>query len=121
MLTCILSMVEKTKRALTILQQKEEKNNVLVSGNTSKISYENQSKGSDSQTYEADVRQKASELVSNAVKAMDEKVLEVKRKAGKFKLFFFFFYCFTISNSFKSSCLGFFSFSLLLRKVRSKD
>ena len=68
MLNCILSMVEKTKRALTILQQRP-------------------SEAADGAPWgragdAADIKRQASEIMAQTVKATEERVAEVRRRAG---------------------------------------
>ena len=69
MLNCILSMVEKTKRALSILQHRP-------------------SESAESATYgsragdAADIKRQATEIMAQTVKATEERVAEVRRRAG---------------------------------------
>ncbi|KAF0300526.1 Protein CBFA2T3 [Amphibalanus amphitrite] len=67
MLNCILSMVEKTKRALTMLQQRP-------------------ADGGDATPWTrahepSDIRRQASEIMAQTVKATEERVAEVRRRA----------------------------------------
>ncbi|KAF2354017.1 Zinc finger MYND-type [Trinorchestia longiramus] len=83
MLNCILSMVEKTRRALTILQQREDG----TGGSTGGPSRGACAPPADglrcgrASEYDAEVRRHASELVAQAIRATEDRVAEVKRKA----------------------------------------
>ncbi|KAK9873850.1 hypothetical protein WA026_002207 [Henosepilachna vigintioctopunctata] len=67
MLNCILSMVEKTKRALTILQQR---NNQDVTNDWFR-----------KQDVSIDLKKAANEIMMQAVKQTEERVAEVKKRA----------------------------------------
>jgi len=106
MLNCILSMVEKTRKALGILQQRShenryEMNNSSGSGSGSSSQQQqqqqqqqwkrrssnssNSSGGSHNQEigYEAsELRRQAGELIAHTLKATEDRVSQVKRKAG---------------------------------------
>lgn len=82
MLNCILSMVEKTKRALAILQERE---NVVTSNDgvvlTNGINGEH---GSASRRHNGDdVKRTVNELIAHTVRLTEEKVAYVRRKAGR--------------------------------------
>ncbi|XP_042228604.1 protein CBFA2T2-like isoform X2 [Homarus americanus] len=78
MLTCILSMVEKTRRALTMLQQKEDRDG---SSGVSRVSGMSAADLRHRADYDADVRRHAAELVAQSIRTTEERVSEVKRKA----------------------------------------
>jgi len=89
MLNCILSMVEKTRRALGILQQRSvashsDKNDNLAPWKRSRLSNNNHQE----MIHEAsELRRQAGELIAQTLKATEDRVSEVKRKAGWFHLF----------------------------------
>lgn len=83
MLNCILSMVEKTRRALGILQQRanndkqvqQQKRRDSSSSSSSLIHHQQV-------TYEAsELRRQAGELIAQTLKATEDRVSQVKRKA----------------------------------------
>ncbi|XP_053637897.1 protein CBFA2T1 isoform X3 [Cherax quadricarinatus] len=78
MLTCILSMVEKTRRALTMLQQKEDRDG---SSGISRVSGLGATDLRQRADYDAEVRRHAAELVAQSIRTTEERVSEVKRKA----------------------------------------
>ncbi|KAL1501665.1 hypothetical protein ABEB36_006956 [Hypothenemus hampei] len=71
MLNCILSMVEKTKRALTILQQR----NVPLSQPDLAADWLRK------QDVSQDLKKVANEIISTAIRAAEERVSEVRRRA----------------------------------------
>ena len=86
MLNCILSMVEKTRRALGILQQRATNDNQLhqqkrrdsSSTSSSSLIHHHQV----TTTYEAsELRRQAGELIAQTLKATEDRVSQVKRKA----------------------------------------
>ncbi|XP_066962656.1 protein CBFA2T1 isoform X2 [Macrobrachium rosenbergii] len=77
MLTCILSMVEKTRRALTMLQQKEDRDG----GTCGRIGSVGATDLRQRTDYDAEVRRHAAELVAQSIRTTEERVSEVKRKA----------------------------------------
>lgn len=82
MLNCILSMVEKTRRALGILQQRASNDNQLQQqkrrDSSSSLSVHHQQQV----TYEAsELRRQAGELIAQTLKATEDRVNQVKRKA----------------------------------------
>ncbi|RXG59526.1 Protein CBFA2T3, partial [Armadillidium vulgare] len=77
MLTCILSMVEKTRRALTMLQQREDRESSTGGGRCSSSLSDGRSRSE----YDAEVRRHATELVAHAIRSTEDRVAEVKRKA----------------------------------------
>nr|CAH0105559.1 unnamed protein product [Daphnia galeata] len=86
MLNCILSMVEKTRRALGILQQRATNDNQLhqqkrrdsSSTSSSSLIHHHQQVT----TYEAsELRRQAGELIAQTLKATEDRVSQVKRKA----------------------------------------
>lgn len=79
MLTCILSMVEKTRRALTMLQQKEDRDGGSGAQRMSAVGATDLRQRAD---YDAEVRRHAAELVAQSIRTTEERVSEVKRKAG---------------------------------------
>lgn len=82
MLNCILSMVEKTRRALGILQQRANDNQQQQKRrDTSSSSSHHQQQ--QHQVYEAsELRRQAGELIAQTLKATEDRVSQVKRKAG---------------------------------------
>ncbi|XP_069179794.1 protein CBFA2T3 isoform X3 [Procambarus clarkii] len=78
MLTCILSMVEKTRRALTMLQQKEERDGGSGISRVGSMGATDLRQRAD---YDAEVRRHAAELVAQSIRTTEERVSEVKRKA----------------------------------------
>ena len=79
MLNCILSMVEKTRRALGILQQRANDNHHQQKRRESPSSLQQH------QVYEAsELRRQAGELIAQTLKATEDRVSQVKRKAGPF-------------------------------------
>ncbi|XP_066157563.1 protein CBFA2T3 isoform X2 [Euwallacea fornicatus] len=70
MLNCILSMVEKTKRALTILQQRNSPSQPDLTSEWLR-----------KQDVGQDLKKVANEIISSAIRAAEERVAEVKRKA----------------------------------------
>lgn len=80
MLTCILSMVEKTRRALTMLQQKEERDGGSGISRVGSMGATDLRQRAD---YDAEVRRHAAELVAQSIRTTEERVSEVKRKAGE--------------------------------------
>lgn len=79
MLNCILSMVEKTKRALGILQQRANDNQYVY-----KRSHAISPPHYATPNYEAsELRRQAGELIAQTLKATEDRVTQVKRKAGE--------------------------------------
>ncbi|XP_047489534.1 protein CBFA2T3-like isoform X1 [Penaeus chinensis] len=78
MLTCILSMVEKTRRALTMLQQKEDRDGGGAAQRMTAVGATDLRQRAD---YDAEVRRHAAELVAQSIRTTEERVSEVKRKA----------------------------------------
>lgn len=77
MLNCILSMVEKTRRALGILQQR------AVDHHQQHQQKRSSSLQQQHQAYEAsELRRQAGELIAQTLKATEDRVTQVKRKAG---------------------------------------
>lgn len=102
MLNCILSMVEKTRRALAILQQRSP-NDHQITGEASQwhlvqqqnknyprrdaISSNHHHHQQQQQVYEAsELRRQAGELIAQTLKATEDRVSQVKRKAGWFSI-----------------------------------
>ncbi|XP_076034151.1 CBFA2/RUNX1 partner transcriptional co-repressor nervy [Oratosquilla oratoria] len=91
MLTCILSMVEKTRRALTMLEQRRDDGpapsrtptslSTSIDARGASSSTSNSSGSRSSGDYDADVRKHAAELVAHAIRTTEDRVAEVKRKA----------------------------------------
>ncbi|XP_057377103.1 protein CBFA2T1-like isoform X2 [Daphnia carinata] len=76
MLNCILSMVEKTRRALGILQHRASNDNQQKRRDSSTSLHQQQV------TYEAsELRRQAGELIAQTLKATEDRVNQVKRKA----------------------------------------
>ena len=91
MLNCILSMVEKTRKALGILQQRSNESRHEMSGSSSSTSSQQQQwkrRGSSTNqetVYEAsELRRQAGELIAHTLKATEDRVSQVKRKAGSY-------------------------------------
>ncbi|CAB3386752.1 Hypothetical predicted protein [Cloeon dipterum] len=76
MLNCILSMVEKTKRALAILQQRPQTESA-----NSDIPATWMRKHPSDTAEQSDIKKAASEIMAQTVKATEERVAEVKRRA----------------------------------------
>ncbi|CAH1126654.1 unnamed protein product [Ceutorhynchus assimilis] len=70
MLNCILSMVEKTKRALTILQQRNIPSQADPTAEWLR-----------KQDLSQDLKKVANEIISSAIRAAEERVSEVRRRA----------------------------------------
>ncbi|KAI9561541.1 Protein CBFA2T1 [Daphnia sinensis] len=78
MLNCILSMVEKTRRALGILQHRASNDNQQQQKRRDSTSLHHQQQV----TYEAsELRRQAGELIAQTLKATEDRVNQVKRKA----------------------------------------
>jgi runt-related transcription factor 1 len=87
MLNCILQMVEKTKRALSILQNRTFHNEVESSG-TSSASASATTSWLRRPNYAAmdsseDFKRQAGEMMAQALRSTEDRVAEVKRRAGK--------------------------------------
>ena len=84
MLNCILSMVEKTRRALAILQQRSYDYNSSSSAATAaavaSTSWQKHQQIRRDETSE--LRRQAGELIAQTIKATEDRVIQVKRKAG---------------------------------------
>lgn len=90
MLNCILSMVEKTKRALAILQERSAKDNNCNDINNEGINLNgvNGEHGAIARrTTAEDMKRTANELMAHTVRLTEEKVAFVRKKAGK--IFFY--------------------------------
>ena len=110
MLNCILSMVEKTRKALGILQQRT----VSSSSNHQRESAAHWKRRSNQQqqqqqqhhhqlAFEAsELRRQASDLVAQTLKATDERVSQVKRQAGIFnyQIFKLLYYYIILSSNY---------------------
>lgn len=82
MLNCILSMVEKTRRALAILQQRSYDYNTSSSAAVvASTSWHKHQQNRRDETSE--LRRQAGELIAQTIKATEDRVIQVKRKAGK--------------------------------------
>ena len=82
MLNCILSMVEKTRRALGILQQRASNDHQLQQQKRRDSSSTSSSLIHHQVTYEAsELRRQAGELIAQTLKATEDRVSQVKRKA----------------------------------------
>ncbi|XP_075216780.1 CBFA2/RUNX1 partner transcriptional co-repressor nervy [Lycorma delicatula] len=83
MLNCILSMVEKTKRALTILQQRsgESVTNGMCDWSGIGISSRRLNNGLASGPSAEEVKRTASEIMAHTIRITEDRVAEVKRKA----------------------------------------
>ena len=90
MLNCILSMVEKTRRALGILQQRANDNQQQQQQQHQQQQQQKRRESSSStssllhhQVHEAsELRRQAGELIAQTLKATEDRVSQVKRKAG---------------------------------------
>lgn len=78
MLNCILSMVEKTKRALAILQQRPQPE---TSGADFTASWLRKLPTDTSE--QSEIKKAAGEIMAQTIKVTEERVAEVKRRAGK--------------------------------------
>lgn len=99
MLNCILGMVEKTKRALAILQKRgctSPAAPTTTASNTSSLQAPTngtQSNGSQQLENTAAVdrdgtfKRLSGEIVAQTIRATEDRVAEVKRRAGKIKLY----------------------------------
>ena len=67
MLNCVLDMVGKTKQGLNVLQTKT-------------IQFQKHI-----ENYESEIKRKNNELISNAIRQTEEKIVEIKKRAGKLK------------------------------------
>lgn len=76
MLNCILSMVEKTKRALAILQQR---GGGVADGDWSRRLGAAADNGGGSSS---DIKRTAGEIMAQTIRATEDRVAEVKRRAG---------------------------------------
>lgn len=89
MLNCILSMVEKTKRALGILQQRSTES-VNVNGHVNewlprRDSLRNSLTASvHSALTTEDVKRTAGEIMAQTIRLAEDRVAEVRRKAGEY-------------------------------------
>ena len=79
MLNCILSMVEKTRKALGMLQQRSHANQ-----ETHHHQWKRRSASANQEmAHEAsELRRQAGELIAHTLKATEDRVSQVKRKAG---------------------------------------
>jgi len=101
MLNCILSMVEKTRKALGILQQRSHENRHETSSSNSsggssggnnqqqqqqwkRRSSSNNNNNQDTAYEASELRRQAGELIAHTLKATEDRVSQVKRKAGPF-------------------------------------
>lgn len=84
MLNCILSMVEKTKRALAILQERnlQEMSNADDGIHMNGISNDHSSNAI-RRTVAEEVKRTANELMAHTVRLTEERVAFVRKKAGK--------------------------------------
>ena len=82
MLNCILSMVEKTRRALAILQQRSYDYNTSSSSAAAAVASTSWQKHQQIRRDEtSELRRQASELIAQTIKATEDRVIQVKRKA----------------------------------------
>lgn len=82
MLNCILSMVEKTRRALAILQQRSYDHNTSSSAAAVVASTSWQKHQQIRRDETSELRRQAGELIAQTIKATEDRVIQVKRKAG---------------------------------------
>lgn len=82
MLNCILSMVEKTKRALGILQHRGATENGHISSDWLPRREQHRPTNNPA-TCAEDVKRTASEIMAHTIRLTEDRVAEVKRKAGK--------------------------------------
>lgn len=73
-------MVEKTRRALTMLQQREDREGGSGVSRANAMGTTDLRQRAD---YDAEVRRHAAELVAQSIRTTEERVSEVKRKAGE--------------------------------------
>lgn len=84
MLNCILSMVEKTKRALSILQQRSGDNltNGMCDWSGSGLISRRMNNNLASGPTAEEVKRTASEIMAHTIRVTEDRVAEVKKKAG---------------------------------------
>jgi runt-related transcription factor 1 len=86
MLNCILSMVEKTKRALGMLQSRAQQQQQQMNNNNADPWLRRANNASSSNHTHLDtseeLRRQVGEMMAQAVRATEDRVSEVKRKAG---------------------------------------
>jgi runt-related transcription factor 1 len=100
MLNCILSMVEKTKRALAILQHRGANSveNGSAGGSNPTNEWLRRSAPTDA-SETRDIKRTAGEIMAQTIRVTEDRVAEVKRRAGNMSFvspsflttFFFFF------------------------------
>ncbi len=73
MLHCIISMVDKTKRALSVLQERSHRDREELS-----MWMRRHAEGLDS-----DMKKRTSEMMASTLRQTEDRVSEVKRRAGK--------------------------------------
>lgn len=94
MLNCILSMVEKTKRALGILQHRGATENGHI--NSDWLPRREQHRPTNNPaTSTEDVKRTASEIMAHTIRLTEDRVAEVKRKAGNIYTYRYVCVCFT--------------------------
>lgn len=83
MLNCILSMVEKTKRALAILQHRGASSveNGAAGGGNSANEWLRRSAPTDA-SEARDIKRTAGEIMAQTIRVTEDRVAEVKRRAG---------------------------------------
>lgn len=83
MLNCILSMVEKTKRALGILQHRGASSveNGAAGGGNSTNEWLRRSAPTDASDAR-DIKRTAGEIMAQTIRVTEDRVAEVKRRAG---------------------------------------
>jgi hypothetical protein len=83
MLNCILSMVEKTKRALAILQHRGANSveNGAAGGGNSANEWLRRSAPTDA-SEARDIKRTAGEIMAQTIRVTEDRVAEVKRRAG---------------------------------------
>lgn len=101
MLNCILGMVEKTKRALAILQKRGctspaaassglQANGAPQSASIGNGAGQQQSQQVESSGQEGNFKRLSGEIVAQTIRATEDRVAEVKRRAGKSTDYSFF-------------------------------
>lgn len=73
MLHCIVGMVDKTKRALSVLQERSQRDREELA-----LWMRRQAEGMDN-----DMKKRTSEMMATTLRQTEDRVSEVKRRAGK--------------------------------------
>ena len=79
MLHCVMGMVDKIKRALSVLQERSTRDREELS-----VWMRRHAEGLDH-----DMKKRTTEMMANTLRQTEDRVSEVKRRAGKDKSYFF--------------------------------